>query len=82
MPNKQMSETLTQFGTSFQSKIIALLLTNKSFLQTISDILKSKYFDSDANKWLVGTIIGKIILKKKIIWCIRHYNLKFFKYKF
>ena len=50
--------TFTKFGNSFQSKIIALLLTNKSFLQTISDILKSKYFDSDANKWLVGTIIG------------------------
>ena len=50
--------TFTKFGNSFQSKVIALLLTNKSFLQTISDILKSKYFDSDANKWLVGTIIG------------------------
>ena len=45
--------TFTKFGNSFQSKVIALLLTNKSFLQTISDILKSKYFDSDANLSLI-----------------------------
>ena len=54
-----MSEsTLTQFGHVFQAKIITSLLVEKKFLQTISDILKSEYFDSDANKWLVGTIIG------------------------
>ena len=50
--------TLTQFGHVFQAKIITSLLVEKKFLQTISDILKSAYFDSDANKWLVGTIIG------------------------
>ena len=49
--------TLTQFGHVFQAKIITSLLVEKKFLQTISDILKSAYFDSDANKWLVGTII-------------------------
>ena len=48
-----MSETLTQFGTSFQAKIIASLLTNIKFIQTISDILSSSMFDSDSNKWLV-----------------------------
>ena len=42
-----MSETLTQFGTSFQAKIIASLLTNIKFIQTISDILSSSMFDSD-----------------------------------
>ena len=51
-----MSETLTQFGTSFQAKIIASLLTNIKFIQTISDILSSSMFDSDSNKWLVKTI--------------------------
>ena len=30
-----MSETLTQFGTSFQSKIIASLLRDVKFIQTI-----------------------------------------------
>ena len=54
-----MSEsTLTQFGHVFQAKIITSLLVEQKFLQTICDILNPVYFDSDANKWLVGTIIG------------------------
>ncbi len=52
------NEKLTSFGNSFQSKIIASLLGKKTFLQTISDILQEEYFDSDANKWLVKTIIS------------------------
>jgi len=51
-----MSETLTQFGTSFQSKIIASLLRDIKFIQTISDILNPSMFDSDSNKWLVKTV--------------------------
>ena len=51
-----MSETLTQFGTSFQSKIIAALLRDIKFIQTISDILEPTMFDSDSNKWLVKVI--------------------------
>lgn len=50
--------TLTHFGPVFQSKIISSLLSDQKFLQTISDILKPSYFDSDANGWLVGTIIA------------------------
>ena len=51
-----MSDTLTQFGTIFQSKIIASLMGDIKFIQTISDILESSMFDSDSNKWLVKTI--------------------------
>ena len=51
-----MSDTLIQFGHSFQKKIIVLLLFNRRFLQTISDIILSEYFDSDADKWLVRSI--------------------------
>ena len=51
-----MSETLTQFGTSFQSKIVASLMSDIKFIQTISDILDPTMFDSDSNKWLVKTI--------------------------
>ena len=51
-----MSETLTQFGTSFQSKIVASLMSDVKFIQTISDILEPDMFDSDSNKWLVKTI--------------------------
>ena len=51
-----MSETLTQFGTSFQSKIIASLILDVKFIQTINDILSPEMFDSDSNKWLVKSI--------------------------
>ncbi len=51
------NEKLTRFGSSFQSKVISSLITKKTFLQTISDILQQEYFDSDANKWLVKNII-------------------------
>ena len=52
-----MSEsTFTQFGPIFQSKIISSLLSDQRFISTISDILESQYFDSEANKWLVKTI--------------------------
>ena len=51
-----MSDTLTQFGTSFQAKIIASLMSDIKFLQTISDILEPSMFDSDSNKWLVKSI--------------------------
>jgi len=51
-----MSETLTQFGTSFQAKIVASLMSDIKFLQTISDILQPSMFDSDSNTWLVKSI--------------------------
>jgi len=51
------NEKLTSFGNSFQSKVISSLITKKTFIQTISDILQQEYFDSDANKWLLKNII-------------------------
>ena len=51
------NDKLTRFGNSFQSKVISSLITKKTFLQTISDILQQEYFDSDANKWLLKNII-------------------------
>ena len=51
-----MSDTLTQFGTSFQSKIIASLMSDVKFLGTISDILQPSMFDSDSNTWLVKSV--------------------------
>ena len=53
-----VSENFNQFGPTFQSKIISSLLSDNKFIQTISDILEPKYFDSDANKWL-STQISK-----------------------
>jgi len=51
-----VSDKLTSFGITFQSKIVAALLTDIKFLQTIGDILNADMFDSDSNKWLVKNI--------------------------
>ena len=40
---------LSDFGYAFQIKLIAALFKDKLFLQQISDILDSSYFESEAN---------------------------------
>ena len=47
------NESLIQYGTSFQSKIISSLFVNNKFNKTVYDILEVSYFDSDANKFLI-----------------------------
>ena len=51
-----MNETLVQYGTSFQSKIIVSLLNDVKFTKQIIDILEVSYFDSDSNKFIIKTI--------------------------
>ena len=50
------NESLIQYGTSFQSKIITSLLLNNKFIKTVYDILEVSYFDADSNKFLVKEI--------------------------
>ena len=50
------NENFNQFGPTFQAKVISSLLSDNKFIQTNSDILAPKYFDSDANKWLTREI--------------------------
>jgi replicative DNA helicase len=52
-----MSDRLSSYGYSFQIKVITALFTDKGFLQQIADILVPKYFESDANEWIVQTIL-------------------------
>jgi hypothetical protein len=52
-----MADKLTAFGNNFQVKTISALLTDKAFLQQVSDILLPEFFDSDANSWIVENTI-------------------------
>ena len=52
--------TFTKFGNSFQSKVIALLLTNKSFLQTISDLYFLRLFSGSSSAAALA-ILFKVI---------------------
>lgn len=51
-----MTDHLSTYGYAFQAKIITALLTDKSFVQQIRDILYAKYFENEANRWLVASI--------------------------
>ena len=52
-----MTDRLSSYGYAFQIKVITALLVDKSFLQQISDIMISSYFESDANSWIIDTIL-------------------------
>ena len=49
-------DTLSKYGQSFQSKVISALLTDAKLLDSLSDIIHKKFFESEANKWIVETI--------------------------
>ena len=58
------SNSLQSFGTSFQSKVISCFLNDSVYLQTIMEIIKPEYFESDSNKWLVEEIQSYFIKYK------------------
>jgi len=47
---------LSDYGYSFQLKLIISLLTDSPFLQQIVDILETSYFESEANSFIIKTI--------------------------
>ena len=69
-------DKLTEYGYGFQVKVIAAMFTDRLFLQQISDIIQPDYFESDANVWLLETVLthfreykcppSKDVLKVKI----------------
>jgi replicative DNA helicase len=54
MSNTQ--DTLSKYGPTFQAKVISAMLTDKTFLDTLNEIIHSKFFESDANKWIINEI--------------------------
>ena len=52
-----MTDRLSSYGYSFQIKVITALLTDRMFMQQISDILLPTYFESEANNWIVDNIL-------------------------
>ena len=51
-----MREKLSEYGYSFQCKLIATLFKDKAFLQQIIDILEPSHFESEANIAIVEII--------------------------
>jgi len=55
---QEQIDTLSKYGQSFQSKVVSALLTDGKFLDTISEIINTKFFESEANKWIVSEILN------------------------
>lgn len=47
---------LKKFGNTFQAKCLAALISDRSFLERIIDILSPDYFETDAHKWVVKLV--------------------------
>jgi len=52
-----MSDKLSDYGHTFQIKLIASFFNDKQFLLQISDILDPNFFESEANQFIIETII-------------------------
>jgi replicative DNA helicase len=60
-------DTLSEFGQSFQNKIIYSLIHDVKFLQDVLEILDVEYFESDSHQWIVQTTIDYFKRYKKHI---------------
>ena len=54
----EATDNLQQFGQSYQAKVVASLLESQPFLNQVSDITKKDFFESEADRWIVGEIIA------------------------
>ena len=50
-------DTLSKFGQSFQSKVVSALLSDVKLIDTLHEIIHKKFFESEANKWIIGEIL-------------------------
>lgn len=48
---------LSQYGPSFQIKVLSSLLTHKEFLLNIHDVISEEYFDNQAHQWIIKEIL-------------------------
>lgn len=53
-----MTNQLSEYGFSFQVKVLAAMFTDRTFLQQIADIIQPEYFESESNSWILDIILG------------------------
>jgi len=59
-------DTLKKFGNEFQSKCLAALVGDKTFLERTSDIINKDYFESDSHKWIITEIVSYFMQYKAL----------------
>ena len=57
MEDKIIIDNLKKFGNEFQIKCISGLVSDRPFIERLSDILEPEFFESDAHKWIVKNSI-------------------------
>ena len=53
----QNTDTLSKFGQSFQTKVLSCLIADVRLLDTLREVIHPKFFESEANKWVVEEIM-------------------------
>ena len=53
----QNQDTLSKYGQSFQIKVISVLLSDIKLVDTLHEVIHTKFFEAEANKWIVEQII-------------------------
>lgn len=51
-------KNLSEYGFSFQVKVLAALFTDRTFLQQIADIIQPEYFESESNSWILEVVLN------------------------
>lgn len=51
-------DNLAKYGPTFQSKVLACLISSPEFLRQSLDVLNPNFFDSEANQWIVNKTIS------------------------
>ena len=53
----QNQDTLEKYGQGFQTKVIRALLTDVKLVDSLYEIINKRFFESEANKWIVENIL-------------------------
>ena len=51
-----INDSLTKYGSVFQTKIITCLLADQQFAVTVYDMIQPELLDTEAKQWLVKQI--------------------------
>ena len=54
----EVVDTLVKYGQSYQSKVVASLITDVKFLEQVNEITKPTFFESQANQWIINSLLG------------------------
>jgi len=64
--SEKIIDNLKKFGLEFQCKCISGLLSDRTFIERLSDIINPEDFENDAHQWIVKEILKYFLDKKDL----------------